>query len=332
MPDRQHVNLRIEGMTCEGCARHVSRALMSIPRVESAEVGDWKQGTAAVIAGPDVTDTQLTESVSDAGYRAIVEAKQPLQPEARAPRTKDSEFDLLIVGGGSAAFAGAIKAAELGSRVAIVEPGTIGGTCVNIGCVPSKTLIKAAEVCYHAAYSNFKGMTACPPPSEWQLVIKQKDELVAALREEKYINVLKAHPNISLIRGRAQLTGKREVQVDGHTYKPGKIMIATGSQPWAPPIPGVKEAGYIDSEAALSLPALPKTMIVIGGGTIGLELGQLFTRFGVKVTLIEAADRIAPAEEPEIGDALARYLALIGKCPNLLVELGQPFEVGKRSS
>ncbi|MDE3050652.1 MAG: FAD-dependent oxidoreductase, partial [Nitrospirota bacterium] len=92
---------------------------------------------------------------------------------------QSSEYDLMTIGGGSAAFAAAIKAAELGARVAIVEEGTIGGTCVNIGCVPSKTLIKAAELCYHSAYPQFEGLTACPPPSDWRRVVQQKDELVA---------------------------------------------------------------------------------------------------------------------------------------------------------
>ncbi len=107
------------------------------------------------------------------------------------------EFDLMIVGGGSAAFAAAIKGAELGAKVAIVEEGVIGGTCVNIGCVPSKTLIRAAERCYHAAYSEFEGMAACPPPKDWQRVVAQKDELVSALRQGKYVDVAKAYPNIS---------------------------------------------------------------------------------------------------------------------------------------
>jgi len=103
-------------------------------------------------------------------------------------RADDSDYDLMTIGGGSAAFAAAIKAAELGARVVIVEKGTIGGTCVNIGCVPSKTLIKAAELCYHSAYPQFEGLTACPPPSDWLRVVQQKDELVAALRQGKYVD------------------------------------------------------------------------------------------------------------------------------------------------
>jgi len=180
---------------------------------------------------------------------------------------------------------------------------------VNIGCVPSKTLIKAAEICYHSAYSTFEGLTACPPPSDWQRVVRQKDDLVGVLREAKYINVLESYPNVTLIRGRAELTGGRRVSVDGRTCTPGKILIATGSSSWAPPIPDLPEAGYLDSTAALSLPSLPESMIVVGGGAIGLELGQLFGRFGVRVTIVQALPYLAAAEEPELSEALARHLA-----------------------
>ncbi|MBA3585427.1 MAG: FAD-dependent oxidoreductase, partial [Gemmatimonadetes bacterium] len=308
MSNRVHFTLRIEGMTCEGCARHVTQALKGVPGVESAEVGGWREGTAAVVADAKISEEALAGAVARAGYRAIVDAKRPLEGERQVPRSEGADFDLMTIGGGSAAFAAAIKAAELGARVAIVEEGTIGGTCVNIGCVPSKTLIKAAEICYHAAYPNFEGMTACPPPSDWQRVVSQKDELVAALREEKYVKVLAAYPNIALIRGHAQLTGGRGLLVDRQAYTPGKILVATGSRPWAPSIPGLAEAGYLDSTEALSLPALPQTLIVIGGGTIGLELGQLFARFGVRVTLVETQPQIAAAEEPEISEALAKYL------------------------
>jgi len=219
-----------------------------------------------------------------------------------------SEYDLMTIGGGSAAFAAAIKAAELGTRVAIVEKGTIGGTCVNIGCVPSKTLIKAAELCYHSAYPQFEGLTACPPPSDWRRVVQQKDELVAALREGKYIRVAETYPSITIMKGEARLLGGGRVGVNGNVYEPRKIVIATGSHPWAPPIPGLQEAGFLDSEQALSLEALPASMIVLGGGSIGLEFAQLFARFGVQVMVLESGPHVARAEEPEIGEALIRYL------------------------
>ncbi len=160
------------------------------------------------------------------------------------------------------------KAPSSAPRPPSVEASTIGGTCVNIGCVPSKTLIRAAEICYHAAYPHFEGLTACPPPKDWQRVVQQKDEMVAALRQGKYVDVAKAYPSITTLKGRAELTGGPRLTVNGTAYEPAKVIVATGSHPWAPPIPGLVEAGFLDSTDALSLPALPPSLIVIGGGAI----------------------------------------------------------------
>jgi len=320
MAERVQVTLQVGGMTCDGCARHVTSALTSVSGVEEAQVPTWRAGKAAVLATNSVTEEALIRAVEAAGYRARVEARRPIRERQRFP-SGEAEYDLLIIGGGSAAFAGAIKAAEVGAKVAIVEQGTIGGTCVNIGCVPSKTLIKAAELCYRSAYPKFEGLTACPPPSDWQRVIQQKDELVTALRQGKYVDVVQQYPSVTILRGRATLTGPRAVTVNGRAYTPGRILIATGSLPWAPPIPGLAEAGFLDSTEALSLPELPKSLLVIGAGAIGLELGQLFARFGVRVMVLEGGPHVAGAEEPEIGKALTEYLAgeKIRVCTNVKI-------------
>ena len=120
-------------------------------------------------------DDDFVKAVKKAGYRAIVRERKSIEGERRAPSTEGVEYDLMIIGGGAAAFAAAIKASELGSRVAMVESGTTGGTCVNIGCVPSKALIRAAEHCYKCSYQNFEGMAACPPPEDWQKVIQSRN-------------------------------------------------------------------------------------------------------------------------------------------------------------
>ena len=308
MSDRVHISLRIEGMTCEGCARHVAEAMNSVPGVEHAQVGSWRVGQATAVVSSDVRDDVMVDAVRKAGYHGVMVERRPLEPTRLVPVSKGRDYDLMTIGGGSAAFAAAIKAAELGARVAIVEKGTIGGTCVNIGCVPSKTLIKAAELCYHSAYPRFEGLTACPPPSDWRRVVQQKDELVAALRQGKYVDVAAVYPTITILRGEARLLGERRVGVNGTVYEPGKILVATGSSPWAPSIPGLHDASFLDSEQALSLEALPASMLIIGGGSIGLEFAQLFARFGVQVMVLEGGPHVARAEEPEIGQALVRYL------------------------
>lgn len=219
-----------------------------------------------------------------------------------------SNYDFLIIGGGSAGFAAAIKASELGAKAAIIESGKLGGTCVNVGCVPSKTLIRAAEKCYQCSYSKFKGIALCPPPEDWNSVVKMKDELVAELRKEKYVNVASSYPGISILKGEARFTDHRTISINGDAYTAGKFLIAAGSSPWVPPIPGLERNGFLDSTAALSIPKLPESMAVIGAGAIGLEYAQFFARFGVKITLIEVTPRIAPLEEPEISSALSQYL------------------------
>jgi len=308
MAERMQVALQVDGMTCDGCARHVEKALTGLAGVSEATVPTWQAGRATVILGAAIADETLTRAVEAAGYRARVRERRTLREAQRFP-SSGAPYDLMVIGGGSAAFAAAIKGAELGAKVALVEAGTIGGTCVNIGCVPSKTLIKAAELCYRSAYPKFEGLTACPPPSDWQRVVQQKDELVAALRQGKYVDVMKVYPTITLVQGQAKLTGPRAVSVNGTVHSPGKIVLATGSLPWAPPIPGLAEAGYLDSTEALSLPELPKSLLVLGAGAIGLELGQLFARFGVQVMILETGPHVAGAEEPEIGRALTAYLA-----------------------
>jgi mercuric reductase len=308
MKEKSPIELRVEGMTCDGCAHHVSEALRRVPGVIEADVPSWNAGRAIVVAAAGVRDSDLVEAVRKAGYRASVRETRSASSELATRKSDGAEYDLITIGGGSAAFAAAIKAAELGARVAIVEKGTIGGTCVNVGCVPSKTLIKAAELRHHAAHPPFAGLPACSQPSDWGAVSQQKDSLVTTLRFEKYIHVADQYPNMEIVQGEVRLLGGRKVSINGRICTPGKILVATGSHPWAPPIPGLEEAGYLDSTAALSLEKLPKSLLVIGGGSIGLELAQLFARFGVEITILEVASRITLPEEPEISEALTTYL------------------------
>jgi len=219
------------------------------------------------------------------------------------------EFHIAIVGGGSAGFAAAIKGAELGARVAFVEAGTLGGTCVNVGCVPSKTLIRAAEAQHRRVHHGFRGVSTSDGRPAWPMVRAEKDALVAELRQTKYWNVLRAYPSITLFQERATLVSGHQVRLtSGRTVTPGKIVVTTGASPWAPPIPGLAEAGYLDNATAMALERLPKSLVVIGASSVGLELAQLFARLGVRVTVLEALPRVVPAEDADIGNALGDYL------------------------
>jgi mercuric reductase len=239
------------------------------------------------------------------------------------------DFDLIVVGGGSAGFAAAIKGSEVGARIALVEGGTLGGTCVNVGCVPSKTLLRAAEANHRRTHHGFRGIPATDGRPDWALVRGQKDVLVAQLRQAKYWDVLRSYEGVTLVQQRATLTSAHEVRLaDGRTLSAGKMVITTGSSPWAPPIPGLADAGYLDNASAMALERLPNSLAVIGASAVGLELAQMFARLGVKVTSLEAQPRVAPAEDPAIGDALADYLRTEG----LAVQAGVQIEQVSRAN
>ena len=219
----------------------------------------------------------------------------------------NGHYDLAVIGAGSAGFSAAIAASELGARVALVGHGTIGGTCVNVGCVPSKTLIRATEAVHRATVaSKFAGIQADGGVSDWRAAIRQKDELVSALRKSKYEDLLPAYDTVDYIEGRARLA-ENGVTVDARPVEAAKVIIATGSAPAAPDIAGIDNVPWLDSTAALALEKLPASLLVIGGGYIGCELAQMFARAGVAVT-IATRSHLLPGAEPEISKALAGYL------------------------
>jgi mercuric reductase len=215
-------------------------------------------------------------------------------------------YDLAVIGAGSAGFSAAIAAAERGARVALIGHGTIGGTCVNTGCVPSKNLIRAAESLHHArAASRFAGIDGGARVADWSALVAQKNELVGSLRKAKYVDLLPSYNTIAYIEGRAGFVDGAVV-VDGAPIRAPKTIVATGASPALPPIPGIESVPYLTSTTALELERLPRSMIVLGGGYIGCELGQMFARMGTRVTIVDIVPILSMAE-PEISQALAGY-------------------------
>jgi mercuric reductase len=217
------------------------------------------------------------------------------------------EYDLLAIGSGSAAFAAAIRATNLGARVGLVERHTVGGTCVNVGCIPSKNLLAASETYRRAGDHPFPGVRTSQDGVDLAAVIGKKAEVVAKLRTEKYLDLAR-HYGFDLIEGTARFIGPDAVEVDGREIRARSFLIATGAAPWIPPIEGLEDAGYLTSTTAMELHELPKSLVVIGGNYIGLEMGQLFADLGTRVTILEALERIAPLEEPEISAWMQRIL------------------------
>lgn len=223
--------------------------------------------------------------------------------------TPKGDYDLAVIGAGSAGFSAAITAADAGARVALIGDGTIGGTCVNIGCVPSKALIRAVESVHHAhAAERFEGIEADARVADWAATVAQKQVLVEELRAAKYADVLTRYENVDYVAGRARFDDTGLLTVDGAVFPAGKIIIATGARPHVPAIPGIRHVDALDSTSALELTTLPAAMLVVGAGYIGVELAQIFARAGVAVTLISRRG-VLPEAEAEISEALERYLS-----------------------
>ncbi|MGH6803749.1 MAG: mercury(II) reductase [Methyloceanibacter sp.] len=215
-------------------------------------------------------------------------------------------YDLAVIGAGSAGFSAAITGAEQGAHVALIGHGTIGGTCVNTGCVPSKNLIRATEALHQAqTASRFTGIRGDGDIDNWRAVMGQKDDLVLSLRKAKYLDLLPHYNTVAYLEGRARLANGG-VLLNGDVLKAGKVIITTGASPSLPPIPGIDSIPYLTSTTALELERLPKSLLVIGGGYIGCELGQMFARAGIGVMIVDIVP-ILSAGEPEISQALAAY-------------------------
>tara|TARA_R110002051_G_scaffold112821_1_gene185516 strand:+ start:4725 stop:6155 length:1431 start_codon:yes stop_codon:yes gene_type:complete len=216
----------------------------------------------------------------------------------------NDRYDLIVIGAGSAGFSASITAADAGKRVALVGHGTIGGTCVNVGCVPSKAMIRAAEAIHGAqAARRFPGLSGHAQVDDWRTLIQSKNDLVATLRQKKYADLLPEYAGVDYIDdGPAQLV-KGGVTVGGRTLTARKLIIATGGRPVLPTIDGIKDIGALDSTSLLELETLPKSLIFIGAGYIGAELAQMMSRMGVKVTLVTRS-HLLPGAEPDVSAAL----------------------------
>ncbi|MHB1211143.1 MAG: mercury(II) reductase [Candidatus Nanopelagicales bacterium] len=213
-------------------------------------------------------------------------------------------YDLLVIGSGSAAFAAGIEARALGASVGLVERGTLGGTCVNVGCVPSKALLAAAEAAARARWHPFAGVDTALRGVDLATVVDAKDELVAGLRQAKYADVAAAH-GIDLVPGTARFVDAGTVAVDGRRLSPGSVVIATGAQPAVPAIPGLDAIDYLTSTTAMGLRALPARLVVIGAGFVGAEQAQLFAGLGSDVTLVGP---LLAGAEPDLAALLGQAL------------------------
>ncbi len=170
-----------------------------------------------------------------------------------------SEFDLVILGAGSAGFAAAIKASELGKKTAVIECGTIGGTCVNVGCVPSKHLLHVGDVYYYSKNHSFRAIKTGEISLDFAEAIRQKEELVEYLRKSKYVEVLESLPNTVLFEGKGVFISRNEVRVGDEVLRAEKFLVATGSSPDIVQFEGIDKVDFLTNVEALSLKHLPES-------------------------------------------------------------------------
>ncbi len=216
-------------------------------------------------------------------------------------------YDLIIIGAGPGGYVAAIKAAQLGMKVACVEKrGTLGGTCLNVGCIPSKALLHSSEIYEEISHASKYGIKVGKVEIDLPALLKQKDDAVKGLTDG--IGFLFKKNKVDWLKGTGVITGKNEVSVDGKPYATKNILIATGSD--VMPLKGVEidEQRIVSSTGALTLPEVPKSLVVIGGGYIGLEMGTVWRRLGAKVEVIEFLDRIVPGMDMEIGKEFKKIL------------------------
>lgn len=254
------------------------------------------------------------ESVDAAPAESKKEEVKAEEPSAAKPATrkveekKDADYDVIVVGGGPAGYYAAIRAAQLGAKACVIEKSVVGGTCLNRGCIPTKTYLKNAEIIDHIAHAKNRGILIenSNIKIDMDRTVDVKNEVVKTLTNG-IKGLLKSY-SVDSIEGVGVVNKNKEVSVNGKTYKANKVIIATGSKVTRINIPGIESKLVLTSDDILDLRQVPESLAVIGGGVVGVELGQAFSSFGAKVTIIEMADRLVPAADEEVSQVLRKSL------------------------
>ena len=305
------LKLKISGMTCGSCATRVEKALSNVAGVQSVTVS-YPNGTANVVADKDVGAGALTAAVEQSGYQARLIGDDTAQNDGRDGSKRDGDGERLkvaIIGTGGAAMACALKAAERGAEVTVIERDVLGGTCVNIGCVPSKIMIRAAHVAHMRRESPFDaGISRQAPIIQRAQLLAQQQARVEELRQSKYAHILESNPDITLVRGEARFKNAQALTVrkaDGteREVRFDRCLIATGSSPSVPPIRGLANTPFWTSTEALASDQIPTRLAVIGSSVVAVELAQAYARLGSQVTIL-ARSTLFSREDPAIGETI----------------------------
>lgn len=308
--------LKIDGMTCPSCIGGIENKLNAIEGVEIKV--SYPEGLAMLTVTGDTPLEALLEQIGQKGYQVnVIDDKKTNTNKHAVAASHDQPLHVAIIGSGSGAFACALKAVENGAKVTMIERNPlIGGTCVNIGCVPSKIMIRTAHIAHLQQNHGFPGIKKQQPVINRKQLVAQQQARVDELRAAKYENILATHPEIKLVRGQARFKDAHTLIVDQEhgeftEITADRFLIATGSSPGIPSIPGLAGTPYWTSTEALVAETLPEHLLVIGSSIVALELAQAFLRLGSKVTLL-ARHSILFNEDPDIGAELHKILEAEG--------------------
>ncbi|NLF87352.1 dihydrolipoyl dehydrogenase [Candidatus Bathyarchaeota archaeon] len=216
------------------------------------------------------------------------------------------EFDVLVIGSGSGMLV-ASAAVDAGYKVALVEGGRMGGTCINVGCVPSKMLIHPADVIQTINHAGAIGVKATVAEVDFQSIMNRMHALVTHDTKHQ-ATAVEATPEMTWFKEQGEFISDYTMQVGAHTIKAKVVFIASGARTFIPPIKGIQTVDYLTSDTVLELKTQPKSVIIAGGGYIGVEYGHFFSAIGTKTTIIQREDRLLPNEEPEISELLRSEL------------------------
>lgn len=218
-----------------------------------------------------------------------------------------NDTSVIVIGGGPGGYVAAIRAAQLGAKVTLIEKAEMGGTCLNRGCMPTKALLHSAELYELAANSQYAGIKASRVEVDWPQVQRNRADVTRKLTGG--VSALMKANKIKVVSSEARFAGAKKVQVGSELFEADKIIIAAGSYPIIPPIPGLKASkAVLDSTGALTLDHIPESLLIIGGGVIGLELGSVYNAFGTKVTIIEMQPRLLPPMDAELTEMVRQQL------------------------
>lgn len=216
-------------------------------------------------------------------------------------------YDAIVIGSGQGGWPLALRLVDLGWRVALIEKGHLGGTCINTGCTPTKTMVHRAQIAYYARNAVRWGVHADHVSPDLPAIVAQKDKVVAGFRGSKEKKV-GSTPNLHLHAGHARFTGPHAVRVGDSPLESEKIFINTGARPAFPQIPGLDPSAVLTNESIMELQSIPEHLIILGGGYVGIEFGQMFRRFGSRVTILHNSAQILTREDPEIAGELQKIL------------------------